>query len=172
MIPTRTHRATFVSSGAQINVTNIFLSGIVGGLAMLALAWPASYLAGNGPWGLFHAIGALALGPAAADASGFDLGTVLVAFTVHMTLAVAFAFVLAVVIRRMAVLPATVLGGLWGAILYLVNLHLMTDYYPWFTFERSLGMAAAHLFYGFATALAFEALGREFEISRGLPVPV
>jgi hypothetical protein len=118
-----------------------------------------------------HWIASLAMGPSAlAHPTTFDLGVTTTAITVNFLLAMLYAVVLDLFVRRLAVVSAVLGGAVFGVILYLVNFYLMTGLFPWFTAGRGLVTAFNSLAYGAITAGAYEAL-REFDPVSGARLP-
>ena len=140
-----------------------FAAGAV--LMVLELLWAALTSMGD-PWRVAHLVAALALGPGILQApvSVFDAGVLAVALLAHYLLGVLFGLALGFVIAgfHYETSPGTMLaiGALFGALLYLVNFHFMTLFFPWMSELRGWATLIAHLIFGIAAALLYWKLQR------------
>ena len=138
-------------------------SGLVGGalLMVLDLLWS---LGEASPWRTSHLIAGIVMGEDALQSSTFSLGVVLLALAVHYVLGIVFALLLATVIAGFhyeanpGVLEA--IGLAFGAVLYLLNFHVMAAVFPWMAELRGWAAFIAHLVFGLAVALTYAWLGR------------
>ena len=94
------------------------------------------------------AMGRRALG----SSSGFDPVIIGVATLVHAALSLAYAAVLAKAIRGLSLGPALVVGGVFGLVLYGVNLYGFTAIFPWFVQVRGGITLIAHVVFGITAA--------------------
>ncbi|UXU86146.1 sodium:proline symporter [Burkholderia sp. S-53] len=101
-------------------------------------------------------MGRSVLGPSA----GFDPIVMGVATLVHAVLSLAYAAVLAKVVRNMSLGAALVAGSAFGLILYGVNLHAFTAIFPWFIPVRGAITLVAHLVFGVTAAATFHVVRR------------
>lgn len=141
------------------------VAGFAAGAALmvLELAWVAMFGA-EGPWRSSHLVAAIALGAQTAFTSEFNLWVVSVALLTHYALGIAFGLVLAAVVaivhREDSVASIEAIGIGFGALLYLVNFHLMTAWMPWFIEMRGWATFLAHLAFGFVAAVLYWKLRR------------
>src|SRR5690606_5661671 len=132
-------------------------------LMLLGLGWAASSSI-DGPWRISSLVAALAMGPAALESSGPNFDVLAVALVTHDVLGVVFGLVLGFLIGRLHYEQSAgmmqVLGALFGAVLYLFNFHLMTQFFPWFTELRGWATLIAHLVFGMTASLLYWKLAR------------
>ncbi|WP_269502273.1 sodium:proline symporter [Burkholderia sp. IMCC1007] len=86
------------------------------------------------------------------SSSGFDPVIMSVATLVHASLSLAYAAVLAKAIRGLSLGSALVAGGVFGLVLYGVNLYGFTAIFPWFAQVRGGITLIAHLVFGITAA--------------------
>lgn len=145
------------------------VSGFVAGavLMVLDLLWSA-VVSGESPWRSSHLIAAIVLGPQTLGAaSEFGLGAVAVALLTHYVLGILFAMALAFVLVGFRWeadrTSAALVGALFGAALYLLNFHVMTQAFPWFAELRGWPTLVAHLVFGIVAALLYRNFNRQRE---------
>ena len=92
--------------------------------------------------------------------TGFDPIVMGVATLVHAALSLAYAAVLAIVVRNMSLGAALLAGGVFGLILYGVNLHAFTAIFPWFIAVRGAITLVAHLVFGVTAAAVYHVVKR------------
>ncbi|WP_175693276.1 sodium:proline symporter [Burkholderia ambifaria] len=96
---------------------------------------------------------AIVMGRAVLGASsGFDPLIMGVATLVHAALSLAYAAVLAKLVRNLSAGAALLAGGVFGLVLYGVNLHAFTAIFPWFVPVRGAITLVAHLAFGVTAA--------------------
>ncbi|WP_175720873.1 sodium:proline symporter [Burkholderia anthina] len=101
---------------------------------------------------------AIAMGRRALGSStGFDPVVMGVATLVHAALSLVYAAVLAKAIRGLSPGPALVAGGVFGLVLYGVNLYGFTAIFPWFAQVRGGITLIAHLVFGITAAAVHRA---------------
>ena len=143
-----------------------FAAGVAGFAAgavmmVLELAWAAS-MSDVGPWRVTQLTAALTLDREAtlsAPASQFKLATVAVALVTHYALGIFSGFVLAWIltaIHRVGMVGvAELVGGTFGAVIYVVNFHLLTAWAPWFVELRGWGTFLVHVIFGLVAAVLY-----------------
>lgn len=94
------------------------------------------------------------------SSAGFDPIVMGVATLVHAALSLAYAAVLAIVVRNMSLGAALLAGGAFGLILYGVNLHAFTAIFPWFIAVRGAITLVAHLVFGVTAAAVYHVVKR------------
>jgi len=98
---------------------------------------------------------AIVLGRGALDGA-WGTATIWIAATiVHFVLSTIYALLLSVAIRKLRIAMSLLAGGLFGAAIYLVNMHGFTALYPWFDESRDPITFAAHLVFGVTAALVY-----------------
>ncbi|MDT4830614.1 hypothetical protein FQZ97_640840 [compost metagenome] len=94
---------------------------------------------------------AIVLGPsilATVPAWRWDILTV--ATLIHFGLSILYAAIAMLFAYRPATPVALVVGGLYGVLLYGLNLHAFTELYPWFTQARGWDTWLTHVIFGMA----------------------
>jgi len=144
-------------------------SGLVAGavLMVLELLWSATVstsVGGGSPWRTSHQIAAIVMGPEALQSSAFSLGVVTVALLTHYLLGVVFAIILAFIIDGFHYESSPgmlqLFGVVFGAALYVLNFHGMSNFFPWIAEMRGWATFIGHLLIGMTVALTYPALER------------
>ena len=87
-----------------------------------------------------------------------DRTVILVAGLIHVLLSMAYGFALACVISRLTRRTALLAGCVFGLILYAVNMHIVTNVYPWFSAARDWITVVTHVIFGISLAAIYKAL--------------
>lgn|SRR5687768_14898401 len=138
-------------------------AGLVGGAVLMVLDLLWSVGSGS-PWRTSHLVAAIVLGQDTLQSSAFSIGVVALALAVHYVLGVLFGLALATIIAGFyyesnpGVLE--VLGMLFGAALYLLNFHGLSNFFPWMAELRGWAAFIAHLVFGLTVAMAYPWLAR------------
>lgn len=140
-------------------------AGLIGGavLMVLELAWAASVSDGS-PWRSSHLIAAIVMGEDVLQSSTFSIGVVAIALATHYVLGIVFGLLLAAIIAgfrfesRAGMLELIGLG--FGTVLYLINFHAMTAFFPWIAELRGWSTFIGHLVFGLTVAMAYPWLER------------
>jgi hypothetical protein len=141
------------------------VAGFVGGavLMVLEMLWAFS-ITGGSSWSTSHMIAGILMGPDVAGGSSFDVVVVAVALFTHYLLGILFGLILAAIIAPYHLDSgagmALVVGAVAGFVLYLINFHGMTAFFPWFAKMRGGETMIAHMIFGMATAWAYLYLER------------
>lgn len=148
----------------QAAVVSGLLAGAV--LMVLELLWSATV--GQGPWHTSHLVAAIAMGPQALESPGsFNAAVIAVAALTHYALGVIFGVLLSLVIAgfHYETNPGMleVIGVLFGALLYLVNFHVLSALFPWMAQLRGWDTFIGHLVFGLTLVLAYWRLQRKRE---------
>lgn len=148
-----------------------FAAGAV--LMVLEFAW-AAVTSADGPWRVAQLVAALTLGAENTlhvPARAFDAGIVTAALLTHYGLGVAFGLLLGRFIVGFHLdgrLGATLaLGAVFGLLLYAVDFHALTTFFPWFRELRGWSSVVAHLVFGITAALLYWRLARPGTPPRG-----
>jgi hypothetical protein len=141
------------------------ISGLVAGCVFIVLELlTARFLLYQGAWGTVKMVAAIMLGQQALSADAFTWGIVLAAGVVHFALSVVLALILALVMASFrfdsSFGMASLVGAVFGAIVYLVNFYLLTDYFDWFDQARGWESFLAHVVFGIVAADAYAHLER------------
>lgn len=140
-------------------------AGLVGGavLMVLELLWSTT-VSGMDLWYTSRRIAAIVLGPETLQGSGFSLGVVVVALATHYVLGIVFGIALALIIARYhyEANPGMLelIGMVFGSVLYLLNFHGMSVFFPWIAELRGWATFIGHLVFGLTVVLAYMWLQR------------
>ena len=119
------------------------IAGVVFAVIEMALAWAVK---GQSPWAPLHMIGAIGLGPDALTPSDtFDLRVIGTAVAIHFALAIVYGGILAFIVQRLGMMPAVVVGALYGLALYFINFYGFTRLFPWFADARDWVSILSHI---------------------------
>lgn len=72
----------------------------------------------------------------------------LIATLIHFTLSVIYAAIAMFVVRRLGAKLAILAGALYGAVLYGINMHGFTEFFPWFSVSRGWITLLTHVAFG------------------------
>jgi hypothetical protein len=136
------------------------VAGTVAGMVMLLIQMLMIPLAvGGSAWTLPRMMAAIAMGPGVLTGAGFAV-PFLVGMLVHFGLSIAFALVLAFLVRRAPLALAAGIGLGFGLALYFINYYVMVGAFPWFVGARNWVNLVAHLVFGAITAVTYAYLIR------------
>ncbi len=161
--------------GRDIDWFAAAVAGLIAGATMmvLELGWAAS-MGDVSPWRVTQLTAALTMGGQAAlsaPASQFNFMIVAVALATHYVLGVfsglVVAWILAAIHRFGRFDVAEIVGGVFGALIYFVNFHLLTAWVPWFVELRGWGTFILHLIFGLVAAVAYTWLARRARAATG-----
>ncbi|MGE0707354.1 MAG: hypothetical protein AB7N76_04610 [Planctomycetota bacterium] len=126
-------------------------------LGLDALLIPA--FQGVSGWVPLRRIAAILLGPEAltppSEASAVILA---LALLVHFTLSVSYAAIGGYLVHKVPTTSAVIAGCGLGAVLYVLNLHVLTYVFPFFADARGWAAAFDHVVFGGVAALCYKAL--------------
>jgi hypothetical protein len=132
-------------------------------LMVLDLFWSLA-MTGHGPWASSRMIAAIVTGPHVMESSDFALGPVMVALLLHYAFGIVGGLVIAAVSAplgldsRLDIAVAT--GLVFGLVLYLINFHVMTAFFPWFVQIRGWSALLINLVFGVSTTVLYWKLER------------
>ena len=137
-------------------------ASVIAGLAFAALEMVlVRVVDGMSPWLPLHLIGAIGLGPdALAPANNFDLKIVSTAVAIHMVLAILYGFILALIIARVDIGWAVVVGCVYGLVLYYINFYGFAAAFPWFADARGGVSVFTHIVQSGLMALLYKMFDR------------
>src|SRR3569833_954348 len=84
--------------------------------------------------------------------ASFDATVSAVAAVIHFALSILYTLALAVLVARRPLPAALMIGLVFGAALFAINMYLFTALFPWFAVARDWITLAAHLAYGLSAA--------------------
>lgn len=147
----------------------VWPAAIVAGLAagavlmVLELVW-AAMLGDRDPWILSRHVAAIVMGREILQATTFDVVVVGVALATHYLLGIFSGLVVGALIAgfhwetSLGMMQA--IGAAFGAVIYLVNFHVLTALFPWFSDLRGWATFIGHLVFGMSAALLYWWLSR------------
>ncbi len=148
-----------------------FAAGVAGFAAgalmmVLELTWAAS-MSSDGPWRITQLIAALTLGSESTLSvapSKFNLANTAAALVTHYALGIFSGFVLAWILTLMHRVGklgvAEAVGAAFGAVIYVVNFHLLTAVAPWFIELRGWATFMLNVIFGIVAAALYSRLSR------------
>ena len=132
-------------------------------LMVLDLFWSIA-ITGDGPWAASRMIAAIVMGPQVLQSTAFSLSVVIVALLLHYVFGIVGGIVIAAVSAPLGLdsrLSLAVLtGAVFGVVLYVINFHGMTTFFPWFTQIRGWTTLLINLVFGISTTLLYWKLER------------
>lgn len=90
----------------------------------------------------------------------FDWHVMTVATCIHFVISVTYSLILACFISRLGMMPSVLAGGLYGLILYGVNMYGVTLVFPWFSEVRDWITILTHVVFGISMAASYKLLAR------------
>jgi hypothetical protein len=85
----------------------------------------------------------------------FDWQVMVVAASIHFVISAVYGLILGCIIFRLGIKPSLVAGGIYGLILYGINMYGVTLVFPWFTEARDWITLVAHIVFGISIASAY-----------------
>jgi hypothetical protein len=145
-------------------------AGVIAGSVFLALEmFMVPVFGGGSPWGPPRMMAAIVLGKSVLPPPAtFDMGIIMAAMGLHLMLSVVYAVVFALAVGRLSLGPALAIGGIGGAILYLVNFYGFTALFPWFAMARNWISIFGHVVFGLVAAGAYVAIREHHSCQGGL----
>ena len=134
------------------------IAGVV--FLILELALVAT-VGGESIWGPPRMIGAILLGEGVLPPPAtFDLPSFVAALAVHFALSLIYGLIFALVADRAgwSLGVASVVGLLFGLLLYAVNFYGMTAVFPWFAMARNEISIFAHAMFGLVLGYSYRKL--------------
>ncbi|MEJ7745798.1 MAG: hypothetical protein WKF61_03390 [Luteimonas sp.] len=125
---------------------------------------------GGSPWGPPRMIAAIGMGEGVLPPPAtFDMGVMMVAMLIHFALSVLFAFVFAFIAKGRTVGMATLLGAVFGLLVYFVGFYVMTAVFPWFAMGRGWIGIVSHIVYGAVLGWVYASVARGRSARMGTP---
>ncbi|WP_429454766.1 hypothetical protein [Paraburkholderia sp. WC7.3g] len=148
------------------------IGGCVAGVVFLVIELVAMRLMGQSVWGPPRMIAAIVLGrDALMQPATFAPGIMLAALVTHFVLAMLFTVILAVIMAPFSldssVGMASLVGAVFGVLLYVVNFYGMTQWFPWFADARGWVSFLNHIVFGLVAADTYLRLERKEEETTG-----
>ncbi|CAG9275207.1 MULTISPECIES: hypothetical protein [Paraburkholderia] len=142
------------------------IGGCVAGAVFLVIELFAMGVARQSVWSPLRMIAAIVMGrDVLAQPATFAAGVVIVALLTHFVLAILFAVILAVIMAPFSldssVGTASLVGAIFGVLLYVINFHGMTQWFSWFADARGWVSFLNHIVFGLVAANTYLSLERK-----------
>jgi hypothetical protein len=92
--------------------------------------------------------------------STFDWHVMLVATLFHFAISIIYSLILACLISRVGRIPSMLAGGVYGLILYGINMYGITLVFPWFSEVRDWITVLTHVVFGISIAVTYKAFAK------------
>lgn len=132
------------------NTRAVIWSGLIAGAVFMVLEMlMVPIFLGGSPWAPPRMISAIILGQdVLPPPATFSFGILMAAMLVHFPLSIIYAYVLSLFISKRSLPGAIIVGGIFGAVLYLINFYLFTPLFPWFAMARNWVSVFSHIVFG------------------------
>jgi hypothetical protein len=142
------------------------LAGVAAGVVFLLLEMLMALAMSGSAWGPPRMIGAIVLGRGVLPPPAtFSLGILLTALGVHLVLSIILGLIAGLIIAPFrfdsSLGTASVVGAVFGLVVYVINFYGMTQFFPWFAEARNWMSVFAHLVFGVVVADAYLKLERK-----------
>ena len=144
-------------------------AGLIAGVIFLVLNLiliPATI--GGNVWVILRLFASIILGedvvsPPAPDTS--DMTVLISALVVHFVLSIVFALILAFITHRWGFITGVIVGALFGASVYVINLYTFSYFFPWMFALNSWTFFLTHVLFGAIAGGIYEGMEvEEFEV--------
>ncbi len=136
----------------KLNISAAIWASLIAGAVFLVMEMMLIMLAGDGNvWGPPRMMAAIVMGTdVLPPPATMDPTIVMVGMMVHFALSVVLGIILGLGISAMGigVIPAVLLGGVFGLIAYGVKFYGFTALFPWFEMARTWITIASHIVFG------------------------
>lgn len=86
----------------------------------------------------------------------FHLTIFMVATLIHLVLSIVYALILSLLIKGFDLKASVLIGGLFGLIIFTINMYGAVVIYPWFEQTRDWITIVAHVVFGISAAITFK----------------
>lgn len=151
-----------IAVAAKINAKAALWAAIIAGIVFMMLEMiMVPLFMGGSPWGPPRMIAAIGMGERVLPPPAtFDAGVMMVAMLIHLGLSLIFAFLFALIARGRPIGMATLIGGVFGLVIYLISFYGMTAVFPWFATARGWISIFAHIAYGAVLGWVYASVAR------------
>lgn len=160
----RFHNFHFTVPGSHISGKAVLVAGVAAGVVFLVLEMIlAPLFMGVSAWVPPRMIAAITMGRSALPPPDtFDSGAVSAALVIHFALSLAYALAFAFVAKGRSLVTDTLLGAVFGLLLYVVNFYGFVLMFPWFAEARHWVTIVAHLAFGAVLGATYALSARRF----------
>ena len=151
-----------IAVASRINAKAALWAAIIAGIVFMMLEMiMVPVFMGGSPWGPPRMIAAIGMGSGVLPPPAtFDAGIMMVAMLIHLGLSVILAFLFAFIARGRPIGMATLIGGVFGLVIYLISFYGMTAVFPWFAMARGWISIFAHIVYGAVLGWVYVSVAR------------
>ena len=151
-----------IAVAPRINAKAALWAAIIAGIVFMMLEMiMVPVFMGGSPWGPPRMIAAIGMGERVLPPPAtFDAGVMMVAMLIHFGLSVILAFLFAFIARGRPIGMATLIGGVFGLVIYLISFYGMTAVFPWFAMARGWISIFAHIVYGAVLGWVYVSVAR------------
>ena len=151
-----------IAVAPRINAKAALWAAIIAGIVFMMLEMMmVPVFMGDSPWGPPRMIAAIGMGERVLPPPAtFDAGVMMVAMLIHFGLSVILAFLFAFIARGRPIGMATLIGGVFGLVIYLISFYGMTAVFPWFAMARGWISIFAHIVYGAVLGWVYVSVAR------------
>jgi len=139
-------------------------AGVVAGIVFMMLEMLlVQFLQPMSMWGPPRMIAAIAMGPnVLPPPDTFDFMVLMVAMIIHFVLSIAYALILGWIVSRwdMGLGGASIVGLVFGLVIYVINFYGFTAVFPWFAEARGWIAIFSHAMFGLALGLVYQPVER------------
>lgn len=143
-------------------VRDAIYAGIVAATVSITIETPILWFVyGETQWAAARMTAAIVLGEGVLFPPIFDVRLIALASVIHVALSILYGLVLAPVVHRLGSARAVCAGGVYGLVLYAVNLHgIAPIFFPWFL-ELQTGLTVfSHIVFGVTLSGSYVLLRR------------
>ncbi|CAB3807528.1 hypothetical protein LMG28688_06564 [Paraburkholderia caffeinitolerans] len=142
------------------------IGGCVAGAVFLVIELFAMRVMGQNVWAPLRMTAAIVMGrDVLAQPAAFSAAVMLGGLVVHFALSILFAVILAVIMAPFSldssVGMASLVGAVFGVLLYVINFYGMTQWFPWFADARGWVGFLNHIVFGLVAADTYLSLERK-----------
>ncbi|MEQ9619856.1 MAG: hypothetical protein RIG61_11885 [Deltaproteobacteria bacterium] len=141
-----------------VNWKAAVIAGVIAGIVFLILEMLlVQFVGGGSAWGPPRMMAAIVMGQEVLPPPAtFDAGVVVTALIVHLILSIIYGVILSVIINKLGIGMALLIGAVSGLILYIVNFYGFTAVFPWFAKARNFITIFSHIIFGLVAAWAYK----------------
>lgn len=146
----RLHHFHITVPGAHISPQAVLAAGFISGAFILILEMlTAPTLLGMSIWVPARMAAAITMGRSVLPPPAtYDLSVVLPSIIIHFALSLAYATIFAFIAKGRSMRMDALLGAGFGLVLYVVNYHGFTFFFPWFAYLREWATVFTQVVYG------------------------
>ena len=141
------------------------IAGFTAGVVFLVVELVGLWLMGENPWRPPQMIAAIVMGRDVLSQAMPGIDVLVAALVVHFALSVVFGLILGVIMASFSLdssfAMASLVGAVFGVVVYVIDFYGMTRVFPWFAETRSGLSFLTHVVFGLVAADAYRKLERK-----------